>query len=239
MNIYLRISERIDINKLNLTSTEETIFEYVFQNINNIEVISVSKIAESCHCSTAAIHRFVAKFDCNGYKQFKAEIVSGKKMTKFSNSTFQLQMIEMASYIQSLDITEFKDNLLNYENKRVYVYGVGGSYVSAQYFIRQLNRFKIDASAYRLSDREGLMDHADAVVFLSHSGQTNNIIDKAISTKANQIPTFALTKDGSKLADIVDFAICHNDKFNSDNYNQKESQLATIMLIEKIFYDLN
>ncbi len=239
MNIYLSISERIDINKLNFTTTEETIFEFVYQNIDNIEDISVSKIAESCHCSTAAIHRFVAKFECSGYKQFKAEVISGRKITKFSNSTFQLQMIELTNYIQNLDITEFKQNLLKYENKRVYVYGVGGSYVSAQYLIRQLNRFNIDASAYRLSDREGLVDHADAVIFISHSGQTDNIIDKATSTIVNGIPTFAITKEGSKLAEVVDFALVHNQKFSTDNYNQKESQLATILLIGKIFYDLN
>lgn len=239
MNLYLRISDQVEIDNLNLTSTEQKIMEYIYLHIDSITTISVTQIADQCHCSTAAIHRFVKKFGCEGFKEFKTELISGKKVTQFSNSRFQINMNELISYIQSLDVTEFKTQLLMDTNQRVYIYGIGGSYVSAQYIARQLNRFNIDASAFQPSERNGLRDLADAVIFISHSGETEEIVDKANKLKYEQIPLFAITKEQSKLASIADVALVHNNHFSNDNFNQKESQLATILLIEKLFYDLN
>ncbi|WOO87582.1 MurR/RpiR family transcriptional regulator [Mollicutes bacterium LVI A0039] len=239
MNIYLQISDHQNIDELNLTATEHKIMDYVYHNINDIEAISVNAIADNCHCSTAAIHRFVKKFNCDGYKQFKTELISGMKVTKFANSRFQINVNELIDYIGKLDVHNFKDNLLKYQNKRVYIYGIGGSYVSAQYFVRQLNRFQIDATAFQPYERSGLKDLADAIVFISHGGSTRSLIDKALQVKKEGIPTFAVTKKNSKLAEIVDYALVHNESFSANNFNEKESQLATILLIEKIFYDFN
>lgn len=239
MNLYLRISEQLEIEKLNLTATEKTIMEYIYQNLDTIEGVAVTQIADYCHCSTAAIHRFVKKFDCDGYKQFKTELISGRKVTKFSSSKFQINMNELVAYIQSLDVSNFRDQLFEYVGKRVYIYGIGGSYVSAQYIARQLNRFGIDASAFQPSERNGLRDLADAIIFISHSGETDVIVDKVKQVKFEKLPVFAITKERSTLASLADTALVHNDCFSVDNFNQKESQLATILLIEKFFYDLN
>lgn len=239
MNLYLRISEQAEIEKLNLTATEQTIMKYIYDNLEIIDDISVTQIASNCHCSTAAIHRFVKKFDCDGFKQFKTELISGKKTIKFNNSRFEINTNELITYIKSLDVSEFRKELFKYASKRMYVYGIGGSYVSAQYLVRQLNRFGIDASAYQPSERKGLKDLADGILFISHSGETNVVIDKAKQVKLAGLPVLAITKEKSTLADIADIAVVHNNYFNSDNFNQKESQLATILLIEKLFYDLN
>ncbi len=238
MNIYLQISEHQDIEQLNLTATENNILNYIYHNLDQIDDISVKQIADNCHCSTAAIHRFVGKFGCAGFKQFKVELLSGKKVSRFTDSRFQINMMDLVSYIQSLNVNLFKDNLLKFAGKRVYVYGLGGSYVSAQYLVRQLNRFEIDASAYQPSDRSGLKDLADAVIFISHSGDTDELIDKAKQVKLEGIVTFAVTKEASRLAEIVDHSIVHNETICVDDFNQKESQLATMLLLEKIFYDL-
>lgn len=239
MNLYLRISEQVEIDQLKLTTTEEAIMKYIYENIEAIDDIGVIQIANNCHCSTAAIHRFVKKFGCDGYKQFKTELVSGKRIIKFSNSKFQLKMNELVTYIQTLDVSRFREHLFTKENKRVYIYGIGGSYVSAQYLARQLNRYGIDASAYQPSERVGLTDLADAFIFISHSGETGFIIDKITQVKLDKMPIFAITKENSTISKLADVALVHNNFFNKDNFNQKESQLATILLIEKLFYDLN
>lgn len=238
MNLYLRISEQAEIDQLKLTTTEAAIMKYIYENLETIDAIGVTQIANNCHCSTAAIHRFVKKFGCDGYKQFKTELVSGKRIIKFSNSKFQLNMNELVSYVQSLDVTDFREQLFKASNKRVYIYGIGGSYVSAQYIARQLNRYGIDASAYQPPERMGLTDLADSFIFISHSGETSIIIDKLMQVKMENKPVFAITKENSSLAKIADIALVHNNYFNQDNFNQKESQLATILLIEKLFYDL-
>lgn len=239
MNLYLRISEQREIEKLNLTATESNIMQYIYKHIDEVDNISVSLIADQCHCSTAAIHRFVKKFGCDGYKQFKTELIAGKKIIKFSQSRFQINMNELIEYIQSLDISEFKHQILKYTGKRIYIYGIGGSYVSAQYIARQLNRFEIDASAFQPADRSGLRDLADAIIFISHSGESTQVVDKANQVKLEKIPSFAITRENSSLANIADMTLLHNHKFSINNFNQKESQLATILLIEKFFYELN
>lgn len=239
MNLYLRICDQVEVDKLSLTATESNIMQYIYEHVDDIDDVSVSQIAEQCHCSTAAIHRFVKKFDCDGYKKFKTELISGKKIIKFSNSTFQINMNELIDYIQSLNVSSFKHQVLKYTGKRIYIYGVGGSFVSAQYVARQLNRFNIDASAFQPADRSGLRDLADAIIFISHSGESDQIVDKANQVKLEKIPSFAITKEKSSLANIVDTALVHNNNFSINNFNQRESQLATILLIEKFFYELN
>lgn len=239
MNIYLQITEQTNLEQLNLTAAEKNIMEYIYNNIANINQITVSQISEQCHCSTASIHRFVNKFGCSGYKQFKTEITSGMKVTRFESSKFQLNINNLINEIQELDVEVFRDKLLKYQGKSIYVYGVGGSFISAQYLARQLNRLKIDAIAYRLADRDGLNELANAVIFISHSGETDTLVEKVEKVKLEKIPTFAITRESSRLAKIVDYSLVHNDLFNVDNFNQKESQLATILLIEKIFYNLH
>lgn len=239
MNLYLRISEQHDIESLKLTATEVNIMNYIYHHIEHIDSITVNVIADKCHCSTAAIHRFVKKFNCDGFKEFKTELISGKKITKFSNSKFQINMNELVSYIQELDLEQFKTELMKLQTKRVYVYGVGGSYVSAQYLVRQLNRFDIDAVAYQPSDRSGLKDLADAAILISHSGETSELVAKAKTLQLEAIKSFAITKQESTLAKLVNYALVHNDSFSVDNFNERESQLATILLIEKLFYELS
>lgn len=239
MNIYLQITEQTNLEHLNLTATEKNIMEFIYHNIATINEITVSQISEQCHCSTASIHRFVNKFGCSGYKQFKAEIISGMKVTRFESSKFQLNVNNLIDEIQELDVESFKTNLLKYQGKRIYVYGVGGSFISAQYLARQLNRLDIDAIAYRVADRDGLNELANAVIFISHSGETDVLVEKVKKVQLEKIPTFAITRGASRLSKLVDYPLVHNDLFNADNFNQKESQLATILLIEKIFYNLN
>ncbi len=238
MDLYLKIYNQTNVEQLNLTNTEKTIMKYIYLNRDNFEHVTISEISKNCHCSRAAIHRFVNKYDCSGFKQFKTELVSSRRFTKFSTSQFQINMNDLISYIQSIDTSSFRDKLLTLKNKRIYVYGVGASYISAQYLSRQLNRYDIDAIAYQLTDRDGLTDLADAIFFISHSGETSNIVEKAHQVQLSSIETFAITRSDSSLAKLCDISLVHNEKFTINDFTQKESQLATILLIENLFYEL-
>lgn len=238
MNIFRQINEGFEIKELKFSKTEERIFQYIRNNLYQIEQIGVSDIAENCYCSTAAIHRFVAKFGCQGYKDFKTQVITTKTLEMGAYSPFGKELVTMAKYVENLDVSAFKHNLEVLRNKRVYIFGSGGSNISANYFARLLCECEIDATAFSPFERAGMKSLADGVILISNTGDTSLVIDLANYYRAQKIPLYAITKQNSLLASLVDYALVHNHQFDRLKHSERESQLMLMMLIEKLFHQL-
>lgn len=238
MNIYRQIKEDIDIADLNLSQTELRIMFYIKNEIDNIKNIGVREIAEHCYCSTASIHRFVGKFGCSGFKEFKAEIIAKQNLEATNISDFGKQLHEMTNYVEHVDTSKFTENIKRLDGSRVSIYGMGGSYITAEYLERMLADINVDATAYTPYERAGMTDLSDAVLFVSNTGDTNIIIDLANSFKMRGVPVYAITKKDSPLSKVANYSLVHNNIFNRDIHVERESQLAIMMLIEKVFHEL-
>lgn len=238
MNIYKQISELIDIENMNLSQTEERILMYLHSNMENVEGLGVRDIADKCYCSTAAIHRFVQKFGCSGFKDFKTQISTARALEAEVGSKFGKEISEMARYVDSLDVSDFTANFRKLKGKRVYIFGSGGSFVSASYLARVVNEYGIDATAFSPFERGGMRNLADAVIFISNTGDTKMILDQVKICQVDNTPTYAITKRGSILADNVRYKIVHDQVFDRNIHIERESQLMIIMIIEKLIHEL-
>ncbi len=233
--IYEQIHDFLGIEELGLSQTEMRILQYLHHNLYNIEQIGVKDIANHCCCSTAAIHRFVCKFGCSGYKQFKTALIASQSLSESEGTKFGKELAAMVQYIDSLDVEPFILQLQKYIGKRIYVYGAGGSYLSAMYLARLLNEANIDCDAYTVFERVGMARHCDAAIFISNTGQTQLILEQERLHSAAHIPTFAITKEGSLLAKQAQIALTHNKIFNPHSHVERESQMQIMMIIEKVF----
>lgn len=238
MNIFRQISERIEINELKFSQTEERIFTYIHNNLGNIENIGVADIADNCFCSTAAIHRFVAKFGCHGFKDFKTHIITGKTLEMSTYSPFGKELVSMAKYVETLDVSVFVESITQLKGKRIYIFGSGGSNISANYLARLLNECDIDATAYSPFERAGMKSLAAGIILISNTGDTGLILDLVTYYQQLKVPIYAITKQGSLLANKANYTLVHNHQFNRLNHSERESQLMLMMLIEKLFNEL-
>ena len=59
----------------NLTPTENQLAQYIFQNKEQIEKLSIQKLSEKTFASKSAIHRFCKKIGIDGFNELKVKIV--------------------------------------------------------------------------------------------------------------------------------------------------------------------
>lgn len=238
MHLYNQIIEYENFENYKFTTTEFKILEYIRTNINNIEDIGVNDIANSCFCSTASIHRFVNKFGCKGYKQFKTEIIASQTIDNSSYSNFGQQIIASAKYMEQIDVVSFVSKIRSLKGKRVYIYAMGASSVSAKYLGRLLSEYGIDATSYVPYELAGIKETAEAIIFISNSGESRPIIEQAMRYINEGMPVYAITRTNSNLASLIPDNITHNNQFNNNNHQKRESQLNLLLLIERIMHEL-
>lgn len=235
MHLYNQIIEYEDFEASNFTTTEFRILEYVRDNLDRIDEINVTDISAACFCSTASIHRFVNKFGCQGYKQFKSEILASKVIDNSSYSEFGGEVISGLKHIESIEIDNFVQSIKQLKGKRVYIYALGASQVSALYFARLLSEVDIDATSYVPYELSGIKETAEAIFVISNSGETRPVIEQAQRYLNENMPVYALTRSNSSLAKLVENNLVHNNQFNNNHHVRRESQLYLMLMIERLF----
>lgn len=219
-----------------LTPTEMKIHQYIKTQKASIDKLTVTLIAEKCFCSTAAIDRYVKKFEKNGFKDFKATLLfdfqqaeAYKSEDQFSVNTFQI-----VQYVAQYDCSTFIEKLLALKSKRIYITGIGSSYISAMYLERKLNMLGFDASSLLYFEYMEFKPNCDAIIFISNTGETHFLLELLEYFKSINVPTFAITRHNSKIAKKVDYCIEHNRSFNLKEPEKQDNQLIILLLIEKI-----
>ena len=58
-----------------LTTSEKRIAEYILDHTDEVQMMSISELAEACHVGEATITRFCKRFHSRGYTALKIELV--------------------------------------------------------------------------------------------------------------------------------------------------------------------
>ena len=66
-----------------LTISEKRIAEYILEHTDEVQMMSISELAEVCHVGEATITRFCKRFHSRGYTALKIELV------KLSNPSYE------------------------------------------------------------------------------------------------------------------------------------------------------
>ncbi len=210
-----------------LSPSERKVAEYILKHPDKVVHLSVAKLAENSGSSQAAIIRLCNRLDMYGYQELKVRIAVDLQEDEapiYQEITSQdnvESIIKKISYnnihsirdtLKILDVGHVKAAIAALINaEKIYFYGIGASGLIAQ--DAQQKFMRIRKASFAFADvhmqltSAALVTPRDAVVGISYSGETPEIIRVVQIAKDNGATIISISKLGqtalSKVSDIL------------------------------------
>lgn len=188
----------IELHKNDFSKTELKVYDYIINNLENIETYTISKIATQSDTSTSAVLRFCQVLGFKGYKDFRFATINYLHEhieEKDSNDLFDQLTNEYVKTIAQFTKIDRKtvEKLINdlKESKMAYILGIYYSSLPC----RQLKAGLMDLGimAYsghdfmEISHLSNTIKEDATVVFFSVSGAQANF-NRALTSLENNLP---------------------------------------------------
>lgn len=240
--MHQSVLDELQLQYHTLSLKEKEIADYIVQHKSSIQNINIRELADHTHSSTSTITRFCKKIHCDSFVDFKIRLSrEANKPSGESNSFTQVQNIYNEIVNSTADMMHQED----FENvvqmiktaKRVQVYGLGSSGLSALEFKYRLMRMNITIDAmtdsHMMIMSAALLGKNDLIIGLSNSGQTTEIIDALKIGKRNGVATISITNyKHTPLTDISDISLYTPSLHRMGDTQFINSQLAIIYVLD-------
>ncbi|MFT8556268.1 MurR/RpiR family transcriptional regulator [Liquorilactobacillus hordei] len=207
------------------TPTEILIYNYLIDHPDEALTLSIRQLGSAIHVSSASIIRCIKKMGYDSFYEFKFNLKQQQLalQTKKLESNYDTEVIDLASNFfnrpllqqYSNELTAFKKLISNAGN--VLFFGIGTSGILAQYGARQFSNFGVN-SVYNIDPFYPLPQKVhnntnQIAIMLSVSGETPEIVNRAISLKAEGFHVISITNNNySTLAKVSELNFSYNIK---------------------------
>lgn len=236
------------IDLKNFTPTEILIYNYLIAHPDEALKLSIRQLASTIHVSSASIIRCVKKMGYDSFYEFKFELKQQKltSQTEKLATNYDIEIIDSSHdffkrpLLQQYahELTAFKKLMLNANN--ILFFGIGTSGILAQYGARQFMNFGVN-SIYNIDPfyplpKEGQDDTKRVAIMLSVSGETPEVIERAVSLKSDNFHIISITNNNySTLAKISEINFSYNVKPESIKNNLNiTTQVPVIFILESL-----
>ena len=227
----MSFDERINNIKLKLNDTDDLIIEYIQEKRNDMQHISIHKIAEELYISPNSIMRTSKKLGYSGFSELKFSIQNEENPEIIKLNTSSLvnkipkNIIKTMNILDEKDICDISKSMIN--SNKVLVAGIGDSV----YFCETLGRYmrclgkRVDFfnQIHDIEYNAKFYNEGDVVVIISTSGTTPRLVQLAKDIKQRNPKTeiYCITHFGeNELSKICDKQICFwGEKRIVDGYN--------------------
>ena len=180
--------------KAKFTKSEESILDFIEKNFDKIPKYSVVKLCEEAYASQASVNRVCKKLGFKGFSELKYSIeqdlekMESSKSLSINNTFFYIENINFQDVQGIAEVIK--------ENRKILIYGLGASQITASYLQRQL--LYLGFQAIVVSEERMIEQFDDFILFiLSCSGETLRVKHVAKKFKAIGTTVVAITKFGS------------------------------------------
>lgn len=241
-----------DVDAVNFTSSEKNILEYLNEHIEDINDMSIRKLADECYVSSATIFRFIKKIGFNSYNEFQEAIKYRRSVAK------RKKIAKIPDVIKSKDYKEnYLQNIIEsvrvinpeYEKKfceclnlapKVYLFGHGLSRPIVLYTYQLLIRLGYNAIMVRDEfEEENILYkiHSDDLVMaFSVSGEDNDIIKILKQIRTNNVIVSFTKADNNEISMSSDYNFYFFfDEFESNNVTIA-SRVSMLAIVELLVY---
>lgn len=250
---------RIRKSREELSPAQQQVADYILQNTDSILGLSVAELAEKSTTSKAAVVRFCKRIGCAGYRDFGLKLAAelavqeSQDNTSYSGihlggnvkdichrvSSDSIQSIEdSCSLLSPVDIERAADLLIR--AKKIDFYGLGASHLVAQDALYKFMCINKTATAYpdghlQLTSAT-LLSKQDAVVAISWSGETKDVIEAVNLAKSRGVPVITITRYGkNRLSSCADVALQLTAPETAVRAGAMSSRIAQLTLIDILF----
>ncbi len=239
----MTFEQRIYEKEFYLNDTDDSIIEYIKSNRNDINNISINKIAGELYISPNSIMRLAKKIGYSGFSELKYSLQNENSPESYKTITSQVFDKVPKNVMKTLDVSDEKYiqkmvNQMKRANKILFV-GVGDSVYFCEMFGRYLRCFDKNVEYFsQIHDAEYMAKkykEGDMVVVVSASGRTERLVELAKKTKAQNATVYCMTHFGENpLSQICDEQVPFwGEKRIVNNYNVTD-YLGLMLLIRII-----
>lgn len=197
--------ELIQLNLYQFTKKERQIAEYILEDPHRVIQNSAEMIATDTHSSKAAFIRFCQKIGFNGYVEFRfalsRSLVANVSYTQPEDSiqritsTYAQYITQISTMVNQSDLAHLSKSILR--ARRIKIYGVNRTYLSALQLRMRLIKIGLDAEA--IDDQANRRDVSsylgpDDLVLIFSIKANPYMYEESISTLvSNQVPFVLFT----------------------------------------------
>lgn len=253
----------------NLSPSEKAVLDYLITNKSSLKDLSVESIANASFTSPASVVRMTKKLGYNGFKDFKVDFILANTRVEIPTTDEYKDVILVQNKDNYSGLTAIQNNIRALEDtirlyseekireaaktimnsRKILIFGKGSSGLVAQDFQQKLRR--IDKFCIALEElHEQLVDATftdkrDVIIFISNSGETDEIVQAAIAAKENNTKIISIVKAGksfmSNIADIALYTSALEGEFRSAAMTSRISQMSVVdaLFTECAYYDLD
>lgn len=243
-----------------LGATKRRVAEVILDDPGRASRMSIQALADAAGVSQASVTRFCRSLDLDGYAQLRLGLAAESSRTEPTPSDGDIaegdDLASVVSKIVRLDAQAVTDtaqvmSLPTLERvidtladaRRIDIYGVGASGIVGADLAQKLTRIGLLSVAYPDAHlgltSAALLQAGDAVVAVSHSGETSDTLDMVRTAKAGGASTIAVTNDPhSTLAGMVDHVLLTAAQESVFRSGATASRLAQLLVIDCMFVGL-
>lgn len=246
-----------------LTKSSRKISDYLFENADKAQYLSISSLAKECHVAEATIFRFCKTIGFEGYNELKIALAkacatpnSSQYYTTYGEARPDEDFGHMCDrlYMTNVDALNQTRALLDpdtinlavsmlCEASRVYCFGQGGSMIMAMEawgrFLTVSDKFYAIQDNHLQTMAASLMNERDVILFVSYSGSTKDMPDILRPARQRGAHVILITHEkdspASKMADAILLCGANEGPFQSGSISAKISSLYLIDVLVSEF----
>ena len=250
----MNILDRIHASYYQLTAAERKVADYVLQQYEQVQFMSITQLADECGIAEATVSRFCRTLKLKGFNAFKIELARhsvsaepagrrGEPADGVAGRSQEVGRLAVDAVNQTIELAE-SDRLLGavelFEKApHVMCIGSGGSMIMASAFANMFSmadpKFYAVADSHSQMSAAATMGQKDVIVLFSYSGSTTGGVQVLELAKSRGIATVLITRypksPAAKLADVVLRCGSNEGPFQSGSVPAKIAQLVVMDLL--------
>lgn len=246
--------------KSNLTKLEKKLCEYLLNDPDAIIHYSITELSKATGVSNSTIVRFSRKFGFEGFQDFKlalaqeiyqsdnnvlaGEIEKNDSIETIAKKFYSINIAALEQTMFLMDYEEiYKSAKMIAKAKKVNFIGIGYSSIIASDAKYKFMRIGINCDAYTDSHTmimmSSIMDKDEILFAISHSGNTNEIVNSLKIAKKIGIKTICISHSAnSKIMDYADSRLTYASTETKFQTGSVSTKIAQIFVIDLIYTEL-
>lgn len=257
MDNLLRKMEQIK----DLSPSERHVVDYILEHYRDVCNMGIVELGEKTFTSTTTVKRLCRKLGVESYTSFRVLLSAARDgyagreqdagdppdLGRFDSAEQILETVsrqnassiqQTAALIDSQVLEQVVARMA--QARRIDFYGVGPSYVVALDAQMKCMRLKIPSTAYndRLSMLTGAGAYTEGALafLLSHTGESDDMVELARALCRYQVPTVAITSAGSStLSELCLYCLRVDGGQGMDGLGGMSSRIAALNIIDVLF----
>jgi DNA-binding MurR/RpiR family transcriptional regulator len=213
-----------------LSDNDRIILTYLASHVNELEGVSLRKIAATLYTSPATIVRLAQKLEFSGYLE----------LFYFLQNQLVEATVDISIPIEKIapSIQAMKKIYQENQGKFITIYATGFSSIIAEYLYKKLLVNGIKTLFVSAADSSGIInnnaDNISMLIVISKSGETQKVIEKMHFSRERMIPTILFTGNSQSRATesaTIIFEVADERPLDSQNikYNSFFGKLLLLM----------